>query len=272
MKDKTIEIVTWFYRDFFLKTIPLFDLLGRREIFVSDKADGSKVSSVDLEIERLFLEFAAKHFPNLPVLSEEMEFKWPPDSGSFMVLDPLDGTHNYLAGFPLYGVMATLVIKKSLYLSLIFLPYEEKISGKGLFIAASGQGAWRWHLGKQESRIYISNQSCLEKSFLLLEGNGRDLSSSPLVQKVISQTARSRKALSIAWSITRLAAASLFPNGIDILICVNNKITDNVHAPLFVQEAGGICTDFDGNTITLENCKNLILANNVLHASIMNRT
>lgn len=270
MKDDAIEIITRFYHDFFLKTIPIFNSLSQRRLVVRDKADGSKVSSVDLEIERLFLEFITKYFPDFYVCSEEMEFKWPPDSGSFMVLDPLDGTHNYLAGFPLYGVMATIVVEKSPYLSLIFLPYEEMISSKGLFTATSGWGAWRWHLGKPESRIYISGQSCLENSFLLLEGSGRDLNSSPLIQKIISRTARSRKALSMAWSVTRLAAASLFPNGIDVLICVNNKITDNIHAPLFAQEAGGICTDFNGNTVTL-NCKNLILTNNSLHASIMSR-
>src|SRR5438034_599582 len=71
------------------------------------KADGSLVSDADRGSEKRIMQALKKAFPDDAILSEESgktsgrnEYRW--------ILDPLDGTHNFLAGIPIFGILLAL--------------------------------------------------------------------------------------------------------------------------------------------------------------------
>lgn len=71
---------------------------------MSFKTDGSPVSEADLELERLALAWASRNFPKFAVLSEEgiQEADFG-QASSVVVIDPIDGTENYISGLPLWA-------------------------------------------------------------------------------------------------------------------------------------------------------------------------
>lgn len=72
------------------------------------KADGSPSSAADLEAERLILAALAERFPEIPVVAEETCHDRPP-ARRFFLVDPLDGTRDFLAGNPEYAVNIALI-------------------------------------------------------------------------------------------------------------------------------------------------------------------
>ena len=88
---------------------------------VSSKIDGSFVTDVDIEIERLFLDNVKKKFPNHGVIGEEFGIH-NEGSENMWVIDPLDGTHSFIAGKPLFGTLICLINKNRPSLGLLDMP------------------------------------------------------------------------------------------------------------------------------------------------------
>src|SRR5258708_40045312 len=73
--------------------------VNRSAMQVDGKADGSPVTEADLAADRIIGEGLARLVPNLPALSEERaELARLPYQGSFFLIDPLDGTKEFVAG------------------------------------------------------------------------------------------------------------------------------------------------------------------------------
>lgn len=75
------------------------------------------VGELDIELEELI----TKHLLKIaPVVGEESGLRWPPSADSFWVVDPLDGTHNYLMGLPTFGTMVAYVEQGQVVLNAVF--------------------------------------------------------------------------------------------------------------------------------------------------------
>lgn len=229
-----------------------------------EKAHGELVGELDLKIEEVFFKFLRKNFPDIPIVSEEAGGNWPPVANQIWLLDPLDGTHNSMAGIPLFGSMLALIRYKKVVFSAIFLPFEKKLGRSGLYVAGLGWGAWEWN-SFSPRRLAVSRETKPEKSFLLLEGSPKALLRSLPVQDLIQRTTRCRINLSCAYTMTRLASGKLYPRGVDLTLTIGNKPWDNLPGCLLVEEAGGKVTDFEGNPWSIENYSNLVVSNGLVH-------
>jgi myo-inositol-1(or 4)-monophosphatase len=105
------------------------------EILITQKEPGDVASAIDLEAETLIRDVVLKHFPDHSFLGEESgavvhdgEPQW--------VVDPLDGTANYLRGYPQYAVSIALVQDGQPVLGVVFDPCRNEFFG-----AISGRGA-----------------------------------------------------------------------------------------------------------------------------------
>ncbi|MFJ5110014.1 inositol monophosphatase family protein [Streptomyces sp. NPDC088551] len=110
--------------------------LAPREVRV--KEGDAPVSDADLAAERLTLAVLREHTPQFAVVSEEES---PDDGGGrrpTWIVDPLDGTTNYLRGLPDYAVALALAVEGRTVLSLILLPEYGAV-----FRAVEGRGAFR---------------------------------------------------------------------------------------------------------------------------------
>ena len=84
--------------------------VDRRAMRTDSKADGSPVTDADLAADRIIADGLARLAPGIEALSEERAaLAHPPYDGSFFLIDPLDGTREFVAGRPEFTVNVALV-------------------------------------------------------------------------------------------------------------------------------------------------------------------
>ena len=97
--------------------------INRAAMRIEGKLDGSPVTEADLAADRIIAEGLARLVPEVPVLSEErVDLAKPPYSGSFFLIDPLDGTKEFVAGRSEFTVNLALVTKGTPLLGIIAAP------------------------------------------------------------------------------------------------------------------------------------------------------
>ena len=80
---------------------------GEPSLRVDDKSDGSPVSEADRAIEAMARDLAATRWPGLGVLGEE-EGDTPGSSGARLIIDPIDGTRNFVRGIPVFASLLAI--------------------------------------------------------------------------------------------------------------------------------------------------------------------
>ncbi|CCE03481.1 3'(2'),5'-bisphosphate nucleotidase CysQ [Bradyrhizobium sp. STM 3809] len=97
--------------------------VNRRAMAITDKSDGSPVTEADLAADRVIAEGLAQLAPKIPALSEERVGSCTaPFKGSFFLIDPLDGTKEFLAGRGEFTVNLALVSDASPLLGIVCAP------------------------------------------------------------------------------------------------------------------------------------------------------
>src|SRR5882724_1808160 len=116
--------------------------INRASMQINDKVDGSPVTEADLAADRIINDGLARLIPGVPVLSEERaDLAKPPFEGSFFLIDPLDGTKEFVAGRAEFTVNLALVTNGTPLLGIIGAP-ALGLLWRGLV----GQGAERLSL------------------------------------------------------------------------------------------------------------------------------
>ena len=97
--------------------------INRASMKINDKVDGSPVTEADLAADRIINDGLARLIPGVPVLSEERaDLATPPFEGSFFLIDPLDGTKEFVAGRAEFTVNLALVTNGTPLLGIIGAP------------------------------------------------------------------------------------------------------------------------------------------------------
>jgi 3'(2'), 5'-bisphosphate nucleotidase len=119
--------------------------VNRGAMKVHGKDDGSPVTEADLAADRIIADGLAQIAPDVPVLSEErVQMATPPFRGSFFLVDPLDGTKEFVAGRTEYTVNVALVTDGAPLLGIIGAP-----ALGWLWRGLVGRGAERLKLSKK---------------------------------------------------------------------------------------------------------------------------
>jgi myo-inositol-1(or 4)-monophosphatase len=221
------------------------------------KSIGDLVSKVDFECERKIISIIRSKFPGHSILSEECGEK-KKDSDYKWVIDPLDGTHNFLWGLPMFGTSIALLYKKDVILGVIYLPCSNK-----LYVAEKGKGAFL-----NGKRIRVSKASKIKKSLVLYDGGlHRDAKKKVrLIDKLAVTAFRIRILGAASVSLTHLA------NGhADIYIEHSTNPWDISAGLLIIEEAGGKVTTLDGKKHSLSN-EGFVASNGKLHNQIIKIT
>ena len=97
--------------------------VNRQAMRIDGKVDGSPVTEADLAADRVIGEGLARLMPQVPALSEErVDLAKPPYRGSFFLIDPLDGTKEFVAGRSEFTVNLALVTNGTPILGIISAP------------------------------------------------------------------------------------------------------------------------------------------------------
>lgn len=155
------------------------------ELDVQDKEDGP-VSAADLAVNSWLLDGLQSNFPSASwtLLSEENAKGKPteisPDKNEFVwVLDPLDGTKDFLSGSGEYAVHLALVKEHSPVIGVVLVPECEE-----LWFGVIGHGAWCENRNGHRSKANFSNRSEISKMTLLASKTHRDKRLTRLMEKL----------------------------------------------------------------------------------------
>ncbi len=126
---------------------------GKIKEFIGKSSSIDLATNVDLESERMIIDFIKKIYPDHSILAEESGSR-EQVSDYLWVIDPLDGTTNYINSYPIYGVSIALNYKGETVLGLVYLP---KINY--LYHAIKSRGAYL-----NNEKIEVSRTSKLIES------------------------------------------------------------------------------------------------------------
>jgi len=225
-----------------------------QDIPVSSKGRNDFVTEVDRRAETIIMDTIRKSYPGHAFIAEESgvhgedEYQW--------VIDPLDGTTNYLHGFPQFAVSIALKYRGVLDQAVVYDPLRQE-----LFTASRGGGALM-----NNRRIRVSKQHSLEGALL---GTGFPFGDTDKLELFISTF---RAIFPTTSGIRRAGAASL---DLAYVACgrldgfweFNLKEWDIAAGALLILEAGGLVSGMDGGNSYLQN-GNILAANPKLHAEM----
>jgi len=127
-----------------------------REKEIDYKGRINLVTNVDREAERVVIETILKYYPEHNILTEETEHKQNASQPYRWVIDPLDGTTNYVHGFPFVCVSIALQRDNESIVGVVYNPILDE-----LFFAEKDQGSFR-----NSVPIFVSDNADFSKSLL----------------------------------------------------------------------------------------------------------
>jgi len=220
------------------------------------KARNDWVSLADRESERAIVASLREQFPNDSILGEEGA-AIQAGSGRTWIIDPLDGTSNYLQHFPVWSVSIGLKADDEIVAGVIYEPLRELF-----FTAERGAGAFR-----NGRRMRVSEQAAVEGSFLATGFPFRAQQHAAvyvaIFQDVISVSKGVRRAGSAALDLA-YTADGIFDGFFELHL----SPWDVAAGSLMVTEAGGVVSDFSGGTRWLER-GNIVGASPGVHAELV---
>ena len=129
-------------------------LVRLESLEITSKGRNDYVSEIDRSAEREIIDIVRKHYPEHAILAEESGRSGVHDT--VWIIDPLDGTTNFLHGFPVFAVSIAVEQRGRLEIGVVYDPMRQEV-----FTAARGAGA---HL--ENHRMRVSKQRTLEGALL----------------------------------------------------------------------------------------------------------
>lgn len=211
------------------------------------------VSYVDRKAEVILVEGLGKLVPNATFLTEEQtvenkqsELQW--------IIDPLDGTTNFLYNIPVFAVSVALQHAGKTVVGIVY-----EINRDECFYAWQGGGAWL-----NEQKIRVSETQTLAQAFVAtgfsVDSFGRLSPHLKVVSHFIQHTRGVRRLGSAATDLAYVACGRF-----DLFFEYNLNPWDVAAGVLLVQEAGGVVTDFSGSDNYLYG-KEMMAASGAVHA------
>ena len=216
---------------------------------VSLKGPGDFVTNCDKKVEKILIDELLKARPSYSILSEEIgeinnddSFKW--------IIDPIDGTSNFLHGIPHFAISIGLEHNKEIICGIIYDPIKDE-----MFTAEKGNGSYM-----NNQRMRVSSRSKLEDCMIFTGGPKRDAKNRELALKEYYKFS-----IKVLTPIRKLGSASLdmayvAAGRCDGFLQRNLNYWDVAAGIILVKEAGGFVTDFNGENEYIQN--KTILATN----------
>lgn len=204
------------------------------QLQVQSKAHNNFVTQVDIAAERAIIESISERYPDHAFLAEESGQHG--DGDYVWIIDPLDGTTNFIHGFPVFAVSIALRIKGKLQVGVVYDPNRQEI-----FTAMRGQGAQ-----VDGRRIRVSGRRGLDGALI---GTGfpydceEDMAHYlKMLESVLKNTAGIRRPGAAAIDLAYVAAGRL-----DGFWEFGLHEWDLAAGSLIIREAGGLISELNGH-------------------------
>ena len=242
--DQTDEIALEYFRQ------------ARGSIGETQKDDGSYVTRADKEVERVIRNEIGKVYPGHAVIGEE-EGESPGADGDFCwVIDPIDGTHGFMTGLPIWATLIALRFDNEILLSVISAP-----AFRTRWWAIKGEGAYKSDVDNEALRLRTSEVKNFNEAQLLFTGTKaceekwqkfRDLQAGVWRERGVGDF----------WGHCLVAEGAS-----EIMLDPIVSIWDVAALFLLVHEAGGKMTDELGNEIYTAG--HAVSSNGLIHGEVI---
>jgi len=220
---------------------------------VSRKGAADFVSNADLKAEQTIFEELSKGRPKYGFIMEERGEIEGADNSNRWIVDPLDGTTNFLHGLPQYAISIGLERDRQPYAGVVYNPATDE-----LFWAEKGEGAFM-----NDRRLRVSGRTDLSQSLFACglpfkDRPGREQSLQE-TERVLKETAGVRRYGSAALDLAYVAAGRF-----DAFWERHLNIWDVAAGAAIVREAGGVVSEIEGGSKFLTE-GSILAANTDLH-------
>ncbi|GAB2892263.1 inositol monophosphatase [Paralcaligenes sp. KSB-10] len=213
--------------------------LDLERLQVARKGPKDYVTEVDQAAEEAIIDVLRTAYPDHGFLGEESGLQLAPGQNADAqaefqwIIDPLDGTTNFIHGFPVYAVSIALAHRGQITQAVVYDPSRNE-----LFTASRGGGAFL-----NDRRIRVSGQSRYHDALLSahVPGSAGGATLSSQFSSLLSECASARRVGSTVLDLAYVASGRF-----DGFCGVNLKPWDVAAGSLLVLEAGGLIADFDG--------------------------
>ncbi len=220
---------------------------------VSSKAPGDFVSSADKRTEKILIEELQKAHPDYGIVTEEIGYINKSNINNRWIIDPIDGTMNFLNGIPQFAISVGYEEEEEIKCGVIFNPVTDE-----MYIAEKGNGAYC-----NNSRIRVSKKKKIKESILVTGGPKQ---SSKIKDKIFSEYIHVSKNVS---NVRKFGSAAL-----DMAYVACGRFDgywqrelnywDIAAGIIIVKEAGGFVDFFE--TDSKEPLKkNILASNSIIH-------
>lgn len=219
-----------------------FDRFHAQDLFIETKPDATPVTDADRAVEKKLREILAVERPSDAIVGEEFGSSQEITHGSrYWVIDPIDGTKNFLRGLPIWATLIGLVHRDENGMDRVI---AGMVSSPALFrrwYAAEGFGAFTEVNGGPATQISVSqvkslNDASLSFSDLVGWGEKREL------YLAFMERAWRVRGIGDFWSHMLVAEGA-----VDIAAEPSLALWDMAAVAIIVKEAGGRFTDLDNN-------------------------
>ena len=219
--------------------------IDRHKAFETEiKSDGSPVTSVDKAAEMSIRTIISQHHPDHGVIGEE-HAAVAPESEFVWIIDPIDGTLPFIAGFPVFGSLIALLHNGTPVLGMINMPMtnERWIGGTNLPTTHNGTP--------------VSTRPCAELSTALMSTSNPDFYDSATLPafKRLQQATKLN-----VYGGSCLAYGQIASGRIDVGVDVQFDIFDYLALVPVITGAGGIITDWNGQPLDIKSGDRIIAA------------
>jgi len=224
----------------------------RTNLAVETKADRTPVTRADRECESKIIEILRSRFPDIGFLGEEHGER-PGRRNARWIIDPIDGTKNFIRGIPFFTTLIALEEEGEITTGVMYTP-----AMNDLLYARKGQGAFA-----NRRQVWVSTVASLQDA-MLIHGGLKDLKVRPCWQpflRLVDATARQRgfgDALGHGIVICGQAEVVLEPE---------IKPWDVAATKIIVTEAGGAFSDFTGSSSIYAG--NAVISNGWVHDEVL---
>jgi histidinol-phosphatase len=232
----------------------------RRDLRITTKPDRTFVTETDTAIERAIRTRIAAAHPDHGLVGEEYGTE-AADATTRWYIDPIDGTHNFIRGVPLFGTLLAVEHDGELQVAVLSAPALHE-----RWWALRGGGAWaRGADDDAPRRIHVSGVASLADAQLLY-GSGHDIEASgraPGFHALLGEVWRER-GFGDFWGYALLAEGAA-----EAMVEVDLWPWDAAAPMVLIEEAGGRVTDLDGRRAI--DSKTFLATNGLLHDEILER-
>jgi len=220
---------------------------------ISYKENKETVTQIDIGSEKIIIDAIKKNYANENIWSEEAgsinnssDYTW--------VIDPLDGTNNYVFKIPLFAVNIAVWYKNKPFIGVVYFPITDELCW-----AEKGKGAF---INKEKIKV---NKTNINESLFMIDSNvSKNIE---WQKKLVNLTDKSFKVRSCgAFSFNSIQIAR---GNAGLCVDLNKKPGDFAAPTMIIKEAGGKITNIKGGELRLDRKEDVVITNNHIHNTVL---